>query len=194
MNRKFFPLIVLMTIILWAGLIFVTARIYNLAFSAMTVSRFVDTADEKMSLLQPTAVESSDEGKAEYASDTGKQTRLQDDTRSEKAAGDEIGDKKGDLAEKIEDPSKDSKISSSEEIRIPEEMKATEEQVSIPDRIRVLGIVLSRLKPDDIKRFTELGKDGVSDSEKELAKQILKSRVTGKEKDILKEIYDKYSK
>lgn len=225
MNRKLFLIIILVTIVLWTGLIFVTGRIYNIAFSAVMISRFVNPGDGKMSVMQSATVESSHEEKVKLDTKVGKQTSLQEEaSRSENDLGNgvdnDIGDGNGYTAEEVKNLEKADKLGDLEsmdktaeindagspisqektgiavypnDISLPTEIREVEKQVSISDKIKVLGIVLSRMKPYDIKRLTELGKDGISSSDRELAKEILKSRITAEEKETLKGIYNKYS-
>lgn len=67
-----------------------------------------------------------------------------------------------------------------------------EKQVSVADKARVMAIVTSRLSPVDVAAMKGLLEGGLTDAKIGMAKQLLKNKVTGKEKEELKQIFYKY--
>lgn len=75
----------------------------------------------------------------------------------------------------------------------PEKVKEAEKEVSTEDKLKVLGIIFSKLEPSDISTLMGILRKGrITDEDINLAKEIIKDRVTPEEKEFLKNIFEKY--
>ena len=68
-----------------------------------------------------------------------------------------------------------------------------EKQVSTGDKLKAIGIIFGKLQPSEIETLMNLARKGkVTQEDINAAKNIIKQKVTEEEKEVLKELFNKY--
>lgn len=71
-------------------------------------------------------------------------------------------------------------------------IKDIENNISLKDKAIAMKLILSKLKPSDIKLLKKLASDGLTDEERKEAIKIALERYTAEEIEIIRELYHKY--
>jgi len=110
------------------------------------------------------------------------------DSDLEKDAKEDNKDKGNGAASSIDEKSEESK-----EFTI-DQLKELQENFSTMDKLKVMSMLTSKLSMDEIKDLTKLASGGVDEEELSGIKKNLKEKLSAKDIEYLKNLYEKYNK
>jgi len=90
------------------------------------------------------------------------------------------------------DSSIDEKSEESKEFTV-DKLKELQENFSTMDKLKVMSMLTSKLSMDEIKDLTKLASGGVDEEELNRIKKNLKEKLSSKDIEYLKNIYEKYN-